>query len=58
MTARLVAAATLLAVIVLLAAAFWTYATAHDPACPPRQSQVYMPGTVVCRDVGQFGSRE
>ena len=55
---RLVAAATLAVILGLLAAAFWTYATADNPTCPPGQGRVYMPGTSVCRDVGQMGGRE
>ena len=55
---RLVGAATLAVILGLLAAAFWQYATGDDPACPPGQGQVYMPGTSVCRDVGQWGGRE
>jgi hypothetical protein len=54
---RLVAAATLAVILVLLAAAFWQHATADDPTCPPGQGQVYMPGTSVCRDVGQWGGQ-
>jgi hypothetical protein len=43
-----------IAILIGLAAALWTYATADDPACPPGQAQVYMPGGSVCRDVGQW----